>query len=105
MSKEVKWAGMGAILSPLLIAFLVGVTGLFGTWASKVPALETTVTNEFHHVKEKMDTLTDAQIDTNKNLKEYTKAQTLMTHEMSQTVMINSYKILSIEKALQDKGH
>lgn len=96
MSKEVKWAGVGAILSPLLIAFLVGVTGLFGTWASKVPALESTIKLEFAHNKSSMEKLTEAQTTTNFALKAHAENDTKMIKILSETVLGHDFMIKQI---------
>ncbi len=97
MSEKTKSFGAGAILSPVFLAILIGAISMVGSWASKVPQLETTVKLELGHVNVSIERLTDAQISTNRNLDRYAKTQVNSTQQMTQAISEHNYRIMTLE--------
>lgn len=103
MSEKTKMVGIGAILSPMLIAMLVGTVTIVGSWASKVPELQTTVKLEFKHVNNSVDKLTNAQTTTNIALEKHAENDSAMIKVITETLLGHDFMIKQILKD-QQKG-
>ena len=90
--------GVGAILSPLLIAILIGTLSVVGTWASKVPELRTIVELQFGHMNKTVKRLTEAQIATNDVLKAHAISDTKLITIISETLVGHDFMIKQVIK-------
>ena len=96
MSDKTKFIGIGAILSPLIIFILVGSIGVVGTWASKVPELETTVKLEFIHINKNIDKLAVAQTKNTASLTRFTEKAVENNSRLTEAILLNTAYIYEL---------